>query len=150
MRQTVRKKAKPQGSHTLIFGPRPFSSNTLTPAIRIRHALKRAAAADFRVAPRARLALTTPTNPVVRSLPIAPVSASNSTVRFAAASRPSSARWKPRARSASTIPAMTAHRPPAARIAAAPACSWTVGHPSPSPPPRRIRGFSVRVQTLGR
>lgn len=73
---------------------------------RIRFALKSVVAAGSRTALKARLASTTPVSPDVPPLPIALVSASNSTVHSVAVSRTYRARGKTRARFASTLPAM--------------------------------------------
>lgn len=74
----------------------------------VRFARKSVAVVGSRIAPKARLALTTPINLVAPLLPIALVSASNSMVHFAAESRPSSVRGKMTVRYALTIPVMIA------------------------------------------
>lgn len=107
MRQIVRKKAARQGHYTLTLTTWLLLVDTNV-SDRVRFALKSAVVVGFRIVPKVRLALTTPTNLVAPSLLIALVSASNSTVHSAAASRPSSARGKMTVRYASTIPAMIA------------------------------------------
>lgn len=140
MCKTLRNKATPQGQHTSPPDPPQRLLLALTNnGDHIRNALKPAEAAGSQSVPKARLALTTRTNQVAPSLPIVPVSASSSTILSAAESGTCRARGQPRDRYAWTIPEMIVPLPPEARIAAVPACSWMVAHPSPRP--RRIEGL---------